>query len=806
MSTELPSVAVSADDQLDALLEEHRLREQDSGTLDGSTLGTASAAQHAPPCSIPRALAPPLPLGQTSLQLTPSAARLIAGEMSLNPLGVLAPASAPCSTPLPALPCPTAAASPNMSVFVQPSLGDLSVLSSCYPAPSTVAGSPLPLLDRVVPDQHVEPSGCGLPCAENQLAVVHGSCGAVTPTAGTHGSIEHYNMSPEAIPVSGYNLGSVESHRLLDASELDRVKYVVEVLQSENVAIKDVLEQVVSSTKSELVSMNDRFIASFGELRNLLGNVNHQDFSTMKREIDRLCEHAMTVTPKLAEIDRTIQAVYMRCDGIVFDTEKRFEEQRSDYIDRLRTLGESVSGRMVELENFVQSQLAGHREQFLSIDRRFGKIETRLAQVGVAPSVHAPIPVGPQHVGFPTLSQNFVQQPTNVPVPASDGQSFRSYMSHDHHGLDERHSTSSGRTHRTLERQRPILPREAGVLRSPVEGSPVVAVGHQYVTRPVTRSLQQHDSVIPRERSALKSNPLPSAYEAAPVENVTPQTEQHVQGSSDQNQGTQSATPVMASFLENAHRQADVNHEGRHEGSCMTSGNRVQPTVEVVPARVITQAPSPVPVVEQKGVSPSPKACIQYARTTPGWPVQPRKQPGFAEDVSFPQRIQFDDRSVPCGGAKNRWVDAMLGRTGYIASDHVVESTTGTLIAHAPTEAVSTTLPTFAQIRSPDHPAAFGEACASHIEHRQSESRTKDSRPPNGAAASGDGKRQNPNGDSVGDGFGAVLTLLMPLLLPHPLVRLMALLAEVVEVDPVHLVARLAVLLSWRRWRRRGSS
>ena len=87
MSTELPTNAVSADDQLDALLEERRLQEQNSGMLDGSTLGTASAAQHASPC-IPRALAPPLPLGQTSLQLTPSAAQLIAGEMSLNPLGV----------------------------------------------------------------------------------------------------------------------------------------------------------------------------------------------------------------------------------------------------------------------------------------------------------------------------------------------------------------------------------------------------------------------------------------------------------------------------------------------------------------------------------------------------------------------------------------------------------------------------------------------------------------------------------------------------------------------------------------------
>ena len=119
MTTELPSVAVSADDQLDALIAEHRLREQNSGTLDGSTHGTASVAPLAQPCTVPRALAPPLPSGQNSMQLAPAAAQLIAGEMSLNPLGALAPAVAPCSAPLPASPCLTVAASPNMSVFVQ---------------------------------------------------------------------------------------------------------------------------------------------------------------------------------------------------------------------------------------------------------------------------------------------------------------------------------------------------------------------------------------------------------------------------------------------------------------------------------------------------------------------------------------------------------------------------------------------------------------------------------------------------------------------------------------------------------------
>ena len=182
-----------------------------------------------------------------------------------------------------------------------------------------------------------------------------------------------------------------------------------------------------------------------------------------------------------------------------------------------------MSGRVIELENFVQSQLAGYREQFISIDRRFGKIESRLAEIGVAPSLHTPVLATSQHAGFPPLSQNFVQQQTTIPVPGSDGQSFRSYMSHDHH-VDERHSSSSGRTQRTLERQRPVLPREVGVLRRPAESAGNVALEHQCVMRPGVRSLQQHNSVIPRERSALKANPLPSAYEAAPAENVASQT------------------------------------------------------------------------------------------------------------------------------------------------------------------------------------------------------------------------------------------------------------------------------------------
>ena len=96
--------------------------------------------------------------------------------------------------------------------------------------------------------------------------------------------------------VSGYNLGSVESHGLLDASELDRVRYVFEVLRSENVAIREVLEQVVASTRSEFVSMNSRLMNGLGQLRTLIGNVNHQDFDTMKREIDRLRDESDAYT------------------------------------------------------------------------------------------------------------------------------------------------------------------------------------------------------------------------------------------------------------------------------------------------------------------------------------------------------------------------------------------------------------------------------------------------------------------------------------------------------------------------------
>ena len=290
-----------------------------------------------------------------------------------------------------------------MSVFVQPSLGHLSVLSSAYPAPP----SPLPLLDQGALDQHGFPCGCGVPCSENQLAVAHDSGGAITPVAGPRGNVERFTLSPEALPVTGYNLGSVESHGLLDASELDRVRYVVEMLRSENVATREVLDQVVASTRSELLSMNGRFGNGLGQLRNLIGDVNHQDFNAMKREIDRLCDQSGAVLSKLAETDRPTQAIHVRCDGIELDTARKSEEYRADYVQRLRGLAESFASRTVELENFVQSQLAGYREQFMSIDRRFGKIEAKLAGIGVAPSLVGSAASPSQPVIFrpPSVSQ-----------------------------------------------------------------------------------------------------------------------------------------------------------------------------------------------------------------------------------------------------------------------------------------------------------------------------------------------------------------------------------------------------------------
>ena len=154
----------------------------------------------------------------------------------------------------------------------------------------------------------------------------------------------------------------------------------------------------------------------------------------------------------------------MRCDGIELDNARKFGECRADSVENLRGLGESFASRTVELENFVQSQLAGYREQFISIDHRFGKMESRLGAAGVAPSLvgqHVPLPQRVMH-SPPMVSQSFVQQAASVPVPVSDGQSFRSYMSWDEHRSEEHHSASSGRMNRTLERQRPVIPRESG--------------------------------------------------------------------------------------------------------------------------------------------------------------------------------------------------------------------------------------------------------------------------------------------------------------------------------------------------------
>ena len=121
----------------------------------------------------------------------------------------------------------------------------------------------------------------------------------------------------------------------------------------------------------------------------------------------------------------------------------------------------------------------------------------------------------------PPVSQQFAQQAVSVPVPVSDGQSFRSYMSWDQRQFEDRHSASSGRTHRALERQRPIIPRETGMLRRAAGSDAASASG-----APGNRCLQHHESVMPRERSALKSNPLPGMFDAAPAEPVIERAEQ----------------------------------------------------------------------------------------------------------------------------------------------------------------------------------------------------------------------------------------------------------------------------------------
>ena len=127
-----------------------------------------------------RVLAPPLPSGQNSLQLAPAAAPHLACE-TLNPLGVMAPAAASCSASALASPCPTVAASPNMSLFVQPSLGDPSVLSTSYPAPSAAAGSPFCLCWTEVA---LISMAFRVVVLCRSACVLHDSGGAITPVRG----------------------------------------------------------------------------------------------------------------------------------------------------------------------------------------------------------------------------------------------------------------------------------------------------------------------------------------------------------------------------------------------------------------------------------------------------------------------------------------------------------------------------------------------------------------------------------------------------------------------------------------------
>ena len=60
------------------------------------------------------------------------------------------------------------------------------------------------------------------------------------------------------------------------------MKYVVEALRVENVAMREVLEHAVASTKSELGSMNNRLMIGRGQLHAIIGDVNHQDFNAAK--------------------------------------------------------------------------------------------------------------------------------------------------------------------------------------------------------------------------------------------------------------------------------------------------------------------------------------------------------------------------------------------------------------------------------------------------------------------------------------------------------------------------------------------
>ena len=147
--------------------------------------------------------------------------------------------------------------------------------------------------------------------------------------------------------------------------------------------------------------------------------------------IDRLLDEAADFASKLATVDRTLQSVYMRCEGIDIDLDafRMFDELRVDYIEKLRRLGESLASRTIELENFIQSQLPAYREQFISIDRRSGQIEARLGAVEAAPRlVVLPNPILQSLPRYqPNVGQPCVQQAAAVPVPVSDGQSFSSY-------------------------------------------------------------------------------------------------------------------------------------------------------------------------------------------------------------------------------------------------------------------------------------------------------------------------------------------------------------------------------------------
>ena len=91
----------------------------------------------------------------------------------------------------------------------------------------------------------------------------------------------------------------------------------------------------------------------------------------------------------------------------------------------------------------------------------------------------------------------------------------------------------------------------------------------------------------------------------------------------------------------------------------------------------------------------------------------------------------------------------MLGRTGFVAPGHVVESTTGTLIAPAPTEAVSAPLPTFSHIRSPDYPATYGVTETAREDHT-----SRASQPAERVGTSGGDDRRNPRGNEDGPGGG----------------------------------------------------